>query len=594
MPSLVTEKARVMTAVRMRDSFQSNNLLNHYMVAAKHVPFDDDNNPPMPVNSDDFQYYDMARDIIFGKKITPDDVATAIKNYTWQSGTIYTAYDDKDGDLYKKKFYAITKEGAEYSVFKCLYNNKGKPSTFQPKKSETNIADELYLTNDGYIWKLLYSVSENQYKKFAIGQDVFPCFANPDATENAVDGAIHAIITEFGGSGYNTYANGSFRTIAVNGNNLIHAIQSDGVLSANTDYYKSCAIHINAGTGAGQLRQIEEYIVTGSDRRILLKNAFTVDPDFSSKFAIAPFVQIEGDGQGAEAVVTINATSNAIHSVQMVRLGEGYTVANATIIANPSTLSANSATVRAILSPQGGHGYDVEKELFASRMVISSQFDGNEGGVFSTDNDYRITAVMVDPVFANTVVTVADITGFTAEQKVTQNNGMSATISAVNLDGANTIRLKNIKGIVEVGETIVASNTSNSSIASADVTLVDRDLTKFDNRSVYSVEAVTPLSEFVIDEKIVQSSTGAYGYLHSVSGNTMFLTGVVGTFSVSDFTVGFEAEFVGESSDAVAKITGFNRPSLVKTAGECIYIQTTTPVERADDQAERLKVLIEF
>lgn len=594
MPSLVTEKARVMTAIRIRDTFQSNNQLNHYMVAAKHVPFVDDNNPPPPLNSEDFIYYQLGRDIIFGKKIDADDVATAIRNYPWASGTIYAAYDDKDPDLYKKKFYSITKEGAEYSVFKCLYNNKNAPSTYEPKKSETAINDELYLTNDGYIWKLMYSVTENDYKKFTVGQEWFPCFDNPEARTNSVDGAIHAIVTEFGGSQYNTYANGSFRSISINGNNLIHSIQSDGVLSANTDYYKYCALHINSGTGAGQLGQIEEYIVTGSDRRVLMKQPFTIAPDFSSKFSIAPFVEIKGDGAGAEAVVTVNTTSNSIHSVSVIRPGNNYTVATASVVANPSTLTANGAVIRAILPPQGGHGESVERELFASSMVISSEFDGTEGGVFSTDNDYRVSAVMVNPTFANTVVTVENVFGFAPEQSVRQANGMRATISAVNLDGADSIRLKNITGIVEVGEALIASNTSNSSIATSLVETVDRDLTRFDNRFAYSVEAVTPLNQFIPDEKIYQPFTGAYGYLQNVSGNTMFLTGVVGTFSVSDFSVGFEAEFIGEESDAVAKITGYSRPALVKTLGECIYIQTTTPVDRADDQAERLKVLIEF
>lgn len=594
MAGLITDKALVFTATHIRDMFQSNTQMNAYMVAANHIPYEDDGNPPAPDNSELFQYYDMARLIIFGKRIQPDDVALAIEYYPWTSGLVYAAYDDQDVNLHTKKFYTITKEGSTYSVFKCLYNNKGAPSTYSPKASETNIADEFYRTNDDYVWKLLYSVSENQFTKFTTSNKYFPCFDNSAAKANAVEGAIHSIVTTSGGSGYNSYISGSFRTINISGNNLIHAVQSDDVLSANTDFYKYCGLYINSGTGMGQLRQIEEYIVTGSDRRIMLKSAFTVAPDYSSKFDIAPYVKITGDGIEAEAIVSINATSNSIHSIEMVDIGKSYTVANVEIVANPAVLTSNNAVCRAIISPQGGHGSDIPAELNAKSVIFSTEFNGSENGAIPVSNDYRITALVLNPEFANTVVTVESSAGFLVGQTVKQAEGLDAIISGVNLDGVDTLRLKNIKGMVEVGSNIISANATHQNIATSGVTATDRDLSLIDNRSAYAVEAVSPLNQFIMDEKIYQEVTNAYGYLHSIDGGTMYLTGVVGTFSVSDFTIGVDTVLIGETSGAIAKINGYIQPDLVKTRGKCLYIQTTTPIERSVSQAERLKLVIEY
>jgi hypothetical protein len=537
----------------------------------------------------------MQRKIIFGKLLNPDDLALAITYNAWTSGIVYDAYDDIEPNPASKKFFVISQEGSEYSVFKCLYNAKGAPSINQPRKSETNIEDEFYRTNDEYVWKLLYTVSQTEVTKFALPNKLFPCFENPVANTVAVEGAIHSVLTEFGGSGYNSYISGSFRAINVNGNNQIHAVQSDSVLSANTDYYKYCGIHINSGTGMGQLRQIEEYIVTGSDRRLVLKEPFTVAPDYSSKFDIAPFVKIEGDGIAAEAIVSINATSNSIHSISMINIGQEYTVANVEIVANPAVMTSNNAVCRAVISPQGGHGSDIPTELFAKAVIFSTVFSGTEGNVFPVENDYRTTALYLNPVFANTVLTCDGISGFQVGHTVVQDAGLIGTVVGVNIDGDDTIRLKNITGIVDVGAELMAMDlVSNTVIMTTVVLATDRSLSTFDNRSNYSVEAVSPLSQFVLDEKISQDITGAYGYLHSIVDNVMYLTGVVGSFNISDFTIGFEAFLSGETSGAIAKITGYNPPDIIKTRGKCLYINTTTPIERSEDQAERLKLVIQY
>jgi hypothetical protein len=59
-------------------------------------------------------------------------------------------------------------------------------------------------------------------------------------------------------------------------------------LSSNTDFYKNNSFYIRSGTGAGQLRTITEYIVTGEERRVLLNSGLSVYPDATSIFEIGP------------------------------------------------------------------------------------------------------------------------------------------------------------------------------------------------------------------------------------------------------------------------------------------------------------------
>ena len=83
-------------------------------------------------------------------------------------------------------------------------------------------------------------------------------------------------------------------------------------LSSNTDFYKNSSFYIRSGKGAGQLKNITEYIVTGNERRILIDENFDILPDNTSKFEIGPRVIITGDGTSktgtgeAKAVVSID------------------------------------------------------------------------------------------------------------------------------------------------------------------------------------------------------------------------------------------------------------------------------------------------
>jgi hypothetical protein len=105
------------------------------------------------------------------------------------------------------------------------------------------------------------------------------------------------------------------------------------------------------------------------------------------------YVQIVGDGSGANAFAVRNATTNTISEIIVDNEGSGYTRANVFIVSG----SGSGAVARAVISPTGGHGSDAVTELGGSYVMVSVQFNDTESGKFSVANDFRQVAIIQDP-----------------------------------------------------------------------------------------------------------------------------------------------------------------------------------------------------
>lgn len=768
---LITNNFRTHAARQFVESFDETANTIYYIGAHKSTPFTDDNDIPMPIDSVMDTHYGLYDDLIFGKHITPADVAHMTRNITWVSGTVYDIYDDREENLHLKNFFVVAPESGSYHVFKCLNNNAGSPSTDQPLLSETSADDELYITSDGYEWKYMYSITNSEYSKFAT-TGYIPVFPNANVSANAISGSISTILIENPGAQYNSYATGTVKEAAVGGNTLIHSLYSDryqdyeitvgditgffeekvtslnpnnryangviiavytanntmrvtnadrkfvvgqtitgvtsntsstiqtvtsltSALSSNTDFYKNNSFYIRSGTGAGQLKTITEYIVTGEERLVLLNSAFDTLPDNTSEFEIGPRVIINGDGVNANAIVTVGASANSISEIEIINSGFGYTYADITIVANTGlvnqssnlAISTTSAQARAVIAPQGGHGYDAINELYAKNVGIGISFANTEANTIPTENDFRRISLIKDPLFANVELTLATsvATSFTAGEIIVQAN-TGATGLVTNRDG-DTLRLTNVRGFFETGNTTVNYITGAVSTFSSAVSAIDKALETFDQRQIFQVEQIYPgiqnlgfeedelvlqaglaqLSSDVIaltiadsayiyneGETITQPDTGAsgiitnrynniitlynvngtfvtgnstaneiygdsanvesyatnidntfqgnaLGYIHSLNNGpanstVIGLTGVKGFFSISDDASGTINTFVGQTNAAETKITGrvYDYNTLVDGSGEIMYVENFAPIERADDQTEKVKIIIEF
>ena len=396
-----------------------------YIFAGRNTPWP--NTTPLPISDSTTETeYTIFEELIFGKIVTPTDTKMMVDRNDWTSGTIYARYDDQDGDLFSKAFFVVSYEGGAYHVFKCIDNASGIASTSQPLFSETDADEENYTTADSYRWKYMYTIDTATYNKFTT-TDYIPVVSNTYVTQFANSGSIDAVFVISGGNNYFSAANGSFAEISINGNTLIHAINSG---SSNNGFYTGSALYISSGPAAGQVRRISGYTVTANQYQVAIESAFDPQPDLASAFNITPYVNVMGDGTGAAGIAVVNTTSKAIQRIDMISGGSNYTYANVSIVGNTGLLIANSAIARAIIPPHGGHGYDVASELNANKLGIGVTFANNEANTISTQNDYSRIGLMQNPRYANVEVTYSSNVGvFLSGEQIIQAIGVNTSLN---------------------------------------------------------------------------------------------------------------------------------------------------------------------
>lgn len=387
----------------------------------------------------------------------------------------------------------------------------------------------------------------------------------------------------------NSYANVSGRVLIGDG------------LSSNTDFYKGSAFYVERGTGAGQLGVIDEYIVTANEKRVLLANNLSVNLDSTSYYSIGPQVQITGDGTGATARALVNPVLNAntIANVQMITIGSGYTWSGVNIVGNTgrvinatsNSYVTNSATARAIVAPQGGHGYDVLQELHGNRIGISVTLANTESAALATENSYREVGLLKDPLFANGTLTLSSSdTNFSVGEKITgaTSNATAIVVSA----NASGIAIKNIRGYFAT-ETATGNAGGNAVISAVtQPTSVFRQTHKYTTELSY---AGTLGQGLVQNELVSQGSSLANAYVLTTPGaanGTVETTGNRNVFLLSD--VSGDKYFTGANSAAQMKLTNVVNPDLVDGSGEILYKESFTPVARANNQSETFKLVLEF
>lgn len=144
--------------------------------------------------------------------VTPNRVDFDTPTTGNASGTITFTVIASSGAtrLEESKFYAITDER---NVYKCLFNNNGAPSTVKPYST----THETITTNDGYVWKFMYTIPSALINKFMSVDDMPVTTAVKN--EYYSRGAISSITIENGGQNY------------IPGDYLI--VTGDGYLSEN-------------------------------------------------------------------------------------------------------------------------------------------------------------------------------------------------------------------------------------------------------------------------------------------------------------------------------------------------------------------------
>lgn len=224
---------------------------------------------------------------------------------------------------------------------------------------------------------------------------------------------------------------------------------------------------------------VQQNAIAGSIEAIKILNA-------GNNYTGGISISITGDGSEANAFAQINTESNTISNIVIDNPGKNYTYADVTITAQAP--GANGS-LRAVISPPGGHGSNPLVELGGSYLMINPRLKGSENGILTLNNQYRQICLIEDPylngtttIATNTVfsqVTVLTLNGtsvdYQEDEIVYQGSSLAAAFfkgTVVEWDSSNNlIKLTNVEGVPDtellIGDTTAAARFVDS------VTLAD-------------------------------------------------------------------------------------------------------------------------
>jgi len=219
----------------------------YYYFAGKPTEWNDEANPDIAGNSNE-EIRNAFNEIIFMKKMTPDDGIIAIPRFNWTAGVVYEKYVSSRS---VKELYELTRQSKSIycmndanQVYICLSNNNGAESLTQPDGISIT---KFTTTEDGYVWKFLFDLTDNITTKFLNPHWIPVPYLSSQKTVNqdnvessSIPGTIDSITINEGGSGY-----GESSTTAV--------IQGDGSIQAQATVTVSAGAVTNIViTNAGQ------------------------------------------------------------------------------------------------------------------------------------------------------------------------------------------------------------------------------------------------------------------------------------------------------------------------------------------------------
>ncbi len=501
---------RVELARSFHRDIRNNNDYFHFAVGRTEA-WSDDTSPELPIDNDTY-VSTFRRSMMFTQRIDSADVCLLAKRENWTTGTVYDEYDDAitstnqtysgASNLADGKFFIMTDE---FKVYKCISNNNNGPSTVKPTSTGTSVFE----LSDNYNWKFMFQISASDQNRF-LDADFIPVRKLTGNPTHDVTGEVDSISITAGGSGYS-----SVPTVVIQGDGdglasgtaTISGGAVTGVtITASGSGYSFAFVTFTGGGGSGATGSVnlgdadslpalqsavEGAAVNGTLDRVIVT---TAGQDYAESDVQ---VTVEGDGTGAEASAYVNTATGAITKIRVTNPGSGYSYA--TIKITNTSAPGTGAEARAIVSPQGGHGSNAPRELFANNLGITVSFSDNDNRDLILGNDFRQIALIKNiktpagvVYTTNTatschIINVASVASYAVDDVLTSDDGGSFTVIQVDSTNKN-IYLTSSNPQITSNSTLTntTQNISNLSINSLTQPEVDNgtgEIIYLDNRS---------------------------------------------------------------------------------------------------------------
>ena len=615
MPAIVTNKFRIHNSEQFLEAFSEASGTNQYIFIGKVSPWEEhqaggacvniDSAPPSPTDTVENTEYAHWDDMILAKRCISGDVSHVINRYNWTSGTVYDQFDSQDATLYSKPFFVVTED---FNVYKCLYNAHGAQSTVMPSSINTS-AGVSETTADGYKWKYLYTITAADALKFIttsfvpvrrvrtndfviLGADQSDgkTYIPDDGTNqweiesNAIDGAIDIVLRNASGNGAGyLFSDAEVDSSTLGGAtpDVVLNFTNYGGANPTQDIFTEGSMYVASSTTAqGLLSKIAAHNGTTFTLTTNTGNfgSQTGDPNYTFDTTAAlqagdivklgPSVTITGDGTGALAYAVGSNTDN-ITDITVAEVGTGYHVASMTITQNASQTITTNADFRPVMSPVGGHGYNMVEELFGYNIMLNVRLEGSESNTFTVSNDFRKIGLVRDPIqhaddYALYTSTLAD----------------------------QCVKIKIGSQIASNADYYLADQEVIGSLSGCRAYVVDYNNTADANTAGTLGSGSDPQIYPML--RVTEITRGA--------NSTAGWDGVAGSFQIGERIMrvttgdptGVATDPVTAANDATSSNVVFDPPDMMKYRGDILYVENRSPVSRASDQVEDIKLIVQF
>ena len=386
-----------------------------------------------------------------------------------------------------------------------------------------------------------YDMYRGDYGQFIKGSTSSTITANSgatslaDATFYVLSSANHVykVISNNGNAASTVEPTGTSTSILTTGDSYKWKYMYSLTASEQTNFLSTDFMHVSTDS------TVAAAAVDGAIDTVLIKTAGSGGTNGSHTS-----VAIRGDGSSGACTVVVSG--GAVSSVTVTTAGTGYTfgyIRNADIVAaGAPNLSGSELDV--IIPPKGGHGKDAVEELGGHFVMMNTNFTGDESsnsGDFTTANDFRRVGLLLDP----------------------QTGGSAA--SATTLRGTKAVKLTGTPGSFQVDEEINQASTG------AVGKVVEYDST---NKILYYIQ--TRFNDEGVDSNGNQTALSGG---NAITGQT---SSAAGTPDTSTQTV-----------DNIVFSSGYNSGE-IDADTDVLYQENRSPITRASDQTENIKLIVEF
>ena len=517
MAAIITDQIRILNAKNFVAGVE-NSSNSYYSFIGLPNPSDFqsdwDSDPPAPKDNFD-QENDYWDTMIALKKINSADVRQVVPKRTWSSGTSY--------DMYRHD-YSRTNT-AKISGSTTLY-----------------LSNYFVLNSDFRVYICLQNGTDpdNPNGRPSLDEPTFTDL-EPRSAGNSGDGYLWKY--------------------------LFTIKPSDVVKFESTDYLPVPKDWSTATDNAA----VRDNAVDGSIKIVTVTNKGVGLGTASRTYTSVP---IKGDGSGAQCTISIDANSQ-VSSVVVSNQGSGYSYGSVDLIAGGVPTGTTRPTFDVIMTPQGGHGADIYRELGAYNVLMYSRIENdNQNPDFITGNEIARIGIVENPEqFGSTSLLSADKASATGALKLVGTGYSTATFTA---DSYFT-------QTISTGTTAVARVISYNQTTGVLKYWQDRSVAGFNTVGTANTQ---PTYGFELQDFTAFPGTG--GSLTIVPSSGQNLT-IDDSFSGISTVINNRTYYLGQSFSS-----GLADPEVKKHSGNIIYVDNRPSITRSVNQKEDIKVILQF